>query len=294
MAKKIIDSFYQETLFNVFPYKLPAFPKVALSDATIQQLHYHKTIEIGFCYRGSGDCLSEKGKQSFKKGDASIFLPFQPHLSRSSSTDKSIWDFSYFNVSDVFLGKGFEPSAWELLAETPNGLFGIIKHDTYPEICNCIEKIIATSQSTEKNKLLKCRLLIGQLLLYISEIEETASDDNMLIKNNKNFNRLLPTLMHIKENYSKPIKLQELADMCSMSVSTYREKFTATIGMSPQEYLISTRMRFAKYYLENSAKTIQDICSKCGFKDTANFYKLFSKRYGVSPSEYRNKHSDIY
>ena len=35
-------------------------------------------------------------------------------------------------------------------------------------------------------------------------------------------------------------------------------------------------------------KTIQDICSICGFKDTANFYKQFSKRFGISPRQYRN------
>ena len=59
MKKQIINTIYQETLFNVFPYNLPAFPKVTLSDATIKQLHYHKNFEIGFCYDGSGECISE-------------------------------------------------------------------------------------------------------------------------------------------------------------------------------------------------------------------------------------------
>lgn len=293
MNKQIIDSLYQETLFNVFPYNLPAFPKVTLSDATIHQLHYHKTIEIGFCYRGSGECISEMGKQSFKKGDAEFFFPFQPHLSRSSSTDKSVWDFSYFSIPEVFLGKGFEPTLWENLAEGHKGIYGIIKQNKHPEICNCIEQIISISHSNEKNKLLKCRLLIGKLLLYIVESEETNVNNDILIKHNKKVNRLLPTLIYIKENYNKPIKLQELADMCSMSISTFRENFTSAIGISPQEYLISTRMRFAKYYLENTGKTIQDICSICGFNDTANFYKQFSKRFGVSPTAYRNAYSDF-
>lgn len=293
MRKHIIDSFYQETLFNVFPYKLPAFPKVNLTDATIHQLHYHKTIEIGFCYRGSGECISELGKQTFKKGDAEFFFPFQPHLSRSKSTDKSVWDYSYFNISDVFLGKGFEPTLWESLAENHKGIYGIIKHEKHPEICNCIEQIIATSHSNEKNKLLKCRLLIGQLLLHIVENKETDVDDEILIKHNKKFNRILPSITYIKENYNQSIPLKQLADMCSMSISTFRENFTSAMGMSPQEYLISTRMRFAKYYLENSSKTIQDICSKCGFRDTANFYKQFSKRFGVSPSSYRNNYIDL-
>ena len=101
----------------------------------------------------------------------------------------------------------------------------------------------------------------------------------------------MPAILHIKNNYNKPITLKQLADMCSMSISTFRENFTSVVGVSPQEYLISTKMRYAKYYLENSVKTIQDICSICGFKDTANFYKQFSKRFGVSPTTYRNNSS---
>ena len=142
MNKQIINTIYQETLFNVFPYKLPAFPKVTLSDATIKQLHYHKTFEIGFCYSGAGECVSEMGHQLFQKGDAEFFFPSQPHLSRSNSANKSTWDFSYFNVSEVFLGEGFNPSLWENIVETQNGLFGIIKHEEHPEICDCIKKIL--------------------------------------------------------------------------------------------------------------------------------------------------------
>ena len=291
MSNKIINTIYQETLFNVFPYKLPAFPKVTLSDAKIKQLHYHKTFEIGYCYNGSGECISEIGKQKFKKGDAEFFFPSQPHLSRSNSTDKSTWDYSYFNIPDVFLGHGFELSLWENLSETPNGLYGIIKQEEHPEICNCINRILKISHSNEKNKVLKCRILIAELLVYISECNVNSLNNEITIKPNKKLSKLMPAILYIKNNYTKPITLKQLADMCSMSVSTFRENFTSVVGVSPQEYLISTRMRYAKYYLENSVKTIQDICSICGFKDTANFYKQFSKRFGVSPTTYRNNSS---
>ncbi len=291
MNKQIINTIYQETLFNVFPYTLPAFPKVTLSDATIKQLHYHKTFEIGYCYSGSGECISEIGLQKFRKGDAEFFFPSQPHLSRSNSVDKSTWDFSYFNVAEVFLGEGFNLSLWENIVETQNGLFGIINHEEHPEICNCIKRILDISHSNEKNKILKCRILIAELLVYITEYDKINKymDDEIKIKPNKKLGKLMPAITYIKNNYSKPIKLKELADMCSMSTSTFRENFTSAMGVSPQEFIITTKMRFARYHLENSTKTIQDICALSGFKDTANFYKQFSKRFGVSPTEYRNR-----
>ena len=283
----VFDSFFQETIFNMFPYKLPAFPKVELSNSAIHELHYHNSIEIGYCYHGVGECISENGRQTFKKGDAEFFFPFQPHLSRGKSHEKCIWDYSYFNISDVFLSNGFEITMWDNLVESQNGITGIIKYDEHPEICEYIKKIIETSHSKEKNKLLKCRLLIGELLVHVTEQGRSDIDCEIAIRYNKRLIKLSPALAHIKNHYSETVTVQQLADLCSMSISSFRENFTREMKMSPQEYLISTRMKFAKYYLLNSSKTISEICSICGFKDVANFHKHFSKRFKMSPASYR-------
>lgn len=284
-------SFFKETTFNTYPYNLPSFPIVSLTDSPIRQLHYHKNFEIGYCYKGSGECKHSDKKEKFKSGDAEFFFPYQPHISKSTKNDISQWHFSYFDISMVFSDSGFNKDYWETLVESEQGLHGIIKRENHPDICDCIEKIISISRSNDKNKLIKCRLLIGQLLIYITDNNSSISNNNSNnnLKKSKRLQKLMPALSYVKRRYYEQITVAKLANLCFMSISSFRSNFSIETGMSPQEYIIHTRMQYAKHYLESTSMTIQEIHKKCGFPDTANFYKQFLKRYGVSPSEYRNR-----
>lgn len=288
MKEPLSNSFYQETIFNVFPYDLPAFPLVHLTNAPFRQMHYHSVFEIGYCYHGDGECAFSDGIVPFKEGDAEFFFPYQPHISRSTNSDRSVWNFSHFDIAEVFSDSVFNKEFWEKFVALENGLYGIIHREKYPEICDCIEKIIQISRSEENNRLLKCRLLIGNLLVNI--METRAESHEIKQKFNKRINKLMPAMTYIKQHYNEQITITKLAKICFMSVSSFRENFSYEMGVSPQEYLLSTRMRYAKYYLENSNETISKICQKCGFSDTANFYKQFSKKYGMSPTSYRKNY----
>lgn len=287
MKELISNSFYQETIFNVFPYDLPAFPLVYLTNSTFRQMHYHSVFEIGYCYHGEGECAYSEGIVPFKEGDAEFFFPYQPHISRSISSDKSVWNFSYFDIPEVFSDTVFNKDFWEKFIALENGLYGIIEREKHPDICDYIEKIIKISRGDEKNKLLKCRLLIGNLLVSI--MEKSIESKEIKQKFNKRINKLMPAITYIKQHYNEQITISKLAQICFMSISSFRENFSQEMGCSPQEYLLATRMRYAKYHLENSSETINKICQKCGFSDTANFYKQFSKKYGMSPTAYRKQ-----
>ena len=284
-------AFFKETTFNTFPYNLPSFPIVSLNDSPIRQLHYHQNFEIGYCYKGSGECEHSDTTESFKSGDAEFFFPYQPHISKSTKNDISQWHFSYFDISVVFSDSGFNKEYWENHVESERSICGIIKKDEYPHICEYIEKIISTSRSNDKNKLVKCRLLIGQLLIAIMDVDNNSNSNAN--KKTKRLTKLMPAFSYIKRNFSQPISITELANLCYMSVSSFRGNFSSETGMSPQEYIINTRMKYAKHYLEISEMTIREICQKCGFSDATNFYKQFVNRYNISPSGYRKNFKNI-
>ena len=47
------------------------------------------------------------------------------------------------------------------------------------------------------------------------------------------------------------------------------------------------RVGLAAKLLEEEGLRIIDICYRCGFDNTSNFYLYFKERYGMSPGEYR-------
>lgn len=60
-------------------------------------------------------------------------------------------------------------------------------------------------------------------------------------------------------------------------------------GRAPAQLVNGRRMEFVEHQLRLCTRSITEIAFDCGFGATAQFYKLFRARYGVSPSDYRRR-----
>lgn len=62
--------------------------------------------------------------------------------------------------------------------------------------------------------------------------------------------------------------------------------FKKHTGTTVGSYLLDTRMRHAKQFMEEGAENITAVARKCGYEDPNYFSKCFKKYYGVSPRRY--------
>ncbi|WP_299108346.1 hybrid sensor histidine kinase/response regulator transcription factor [uncultured Winogradskyella sp.] len=69
-------------------------------------------------------------------------------------------------------------------------------------------------------------------------------------------------------------------------------KIKAWANVTPNEFIQITRMKRAAQLLEHNKLNISQICYKVGFKNPKYFSKTFQKRYGLTPTDYRNKFFD--
>lgn len=76
-----------------------------------------------------------------------------------------------------------------------------------------------------------------------------------------------------------------------MSSRTLIRRFKAATGESPLAYLQTVRIEVAKKILENSVQTISEITQQVGYEDVSSFSKMFKRRVGLSPREYRGRFS---
>ncbi|MCI4669193.1 MAG: AraC family transcriptional regulator [Bacteroidia bacterium] len=83
------------------------------------------------------------------------------------------------------------------------------------------------------------------------------------------------------------LSLEEYASLLHLSLSSFKRKFKEIYGNSPGQYIQNKRLEKAAQLLSTSTSRISDICYDCGFGDISNFSKAFSKKYGISPSEYQ-------
>ena len=92
---------------------------------------------------------------------------------------------------------------------------------------------------------------------------------------------------YINNHFSEKIRIRDLAERIGISRSYLVKLMKQETGMSPQEFLIETRMRRAKDLLTRTHDPIRNIASECGYDDALAFSKVFKSRFGMNPSDYR-------
>ena len=101
---------------------------------------------------------------------------------------------------------------------------------------------------------------------------------------------------YINNHFFEKVRIQDLAKRIGISRSYLVKLMKQETGMSPQEYLIETRMRRASDLLTRSMDPIRNIAAECGYEDALAFSKVFKVRFGLNPSDYRklyrSKHTD--
>ena len=96
---------------------------------------------------------------------------------------------------------------------------------------------------------------------------------------------------YFNENYSKPITIEQYAQEHLMSVNWFIHSFKEVMHVPPMQYIVSLRIAAAKGYLESSNKNITEISNIVGYENSLYFSRLFKKYTGMTPSEYKKKHT---
>lgn len=93
---------------------------------------------------------------------------------------------------------------------------------------------------------------------------------------------------YITLNYTKPLSLQELAELAHFSPSYLSRIFHQTKGVTIRTYINQIRLERAVELLKKTNKPIQEIASDCGFSNVSHFNRVFKQQTGNSPLEFRH------
>ena len=96
---------------------------------------------------------------------------------------------------------------------------------------------------------------------------------------------------YIDENYKKHIGIKDICKAVGYSKSTVLNAFKSDVGMTVGAYICSVRLCAAAEMLRTSSLTVAEIAVKSGFADQSYFSKVFSAKFGITPTEYRKEES---
>jgi YesN/AraC family two-component response regulator len=104
----------------------------------------------------------------------------------------------------------------------------------------------------------------------------------------RNYSPLIRNVINAVDfNLHEPLSLRSLAEQCHADPSHLSAQFRREKGMTLTDYINTQRLRRAASLLGGSGSLIQEVAEQCGFLDINYFSRLFKRRYGKSPREFR-------
>ena len=85
--------------------------------------------------------------------------------------------------------------------------------------------------------------------------------------------------------------LPELARRLGVSYTWFRRTFVHHTGLSPHQYRLQLRVGRARALLSETSLTVKEVAYRSGFENEHYFCRLFKRKTGVAPGEWRQRHS---
>lgn len=124
------------------------------------------------------------------------------------------------------------------------------------------------------------RLLRSDIGTLVAQI---ASTDSSL-------QRISKAISWIREHFTEPMKVEELATLSNMSVSAFHTHFKNVTRMTPLQFQKELRLHEAKQIMLTRMMDVSTACMHVGYSSVSQFSREYSRLFGVPPSKDARSH----
>lgn len=100
------------------------------------------------------------------------------------------------------------------------------------------------------------------------------------------YRRLLQGREYMDEHFLSSPPIAEVAQQCFMSEFYFFRCFKQAFGITPHQYMLRKRLRFASRLMKQKQMSISRVAIECGFPDLSTFSKTFKKHYSMTPTQF--------
>ncbi|MBY5949506.1 AraC family transcriptional regulator [Algoriphagus marincola] len=164
--------------------------------------------------------------------------------------------------------------------------FHLINTQDLSEIINRFIKIGVKERSKEKD--LIASLALKELLIRLNQTQARE----MLQKTYKELssgNRLAHVVDFIKKKIRENLTLEQLASQACMSKAHFVRTFKQELGQTPVEFILSERLKLARYYLQIGGFQVKEVAVMSGFNSIGYFIRAFKQEYGTTPKSFQKQ-----
>ena len=266
-------------------YRLPDIKKT--------QRHTHNYLELAYVLEGSF-CQNIQGKDVwFHKGECCLVDTNCAHQDYLSEQDTQI---IFLGISNHVFNKVFRENIPEgVLTE----FFGTAllsqkkvrqylhlrpKEKTDERIEKILGQLLKELMNMDVGSEYICRGLVKRLLWHLC----LAYDFRLSREQTKEMNVLIADeVLHYIKEHDKDVTIRDLVQRFHYNEDYFNRLLKKREGITYSAYLQQLRLEKARELLEESTLGIDTIIEQCGYHNKGFFYKIFVKKYGMTPARLR-------
>ena len=255
-------------------------------------IHNHEAFELNFVEHAKG-VRRIVGDSSEIIGEYDLVLITSPDLEHVWEQNECRSD----DIREVTIQFDFDFSGSSIFGRNPFNSMKKMMIEAQKGLCFSMDAIMKVYQQIDTLSSVSDGFYAFQqflaILYELSRCEGArplATSSYAKVDVSSDSRRVLKVKNFINENYMREIRLADMAGIAGMSPSAFSRFFKLHTGRNLTDYIIDMRLGFASRQLVDSTKSIAEISYSCGFNNLSNFNRIFRKKKGCSPSEFRENY----
>lgn len=233
--------------------------------------HLHYAVELVYVTKGTLEFGIGQELYHMEEGDAAIVFPNVIHHYQVFS--KGVSEAYYILASPSMCGPFIE----DLQKYCPKNPV-IPKEKVSEDIVNgigCLAKAKGEDFIAERAYM---QIFLAKSIPCLELVEkESVGSEDIVYR----------SVAYIAAHFKEGVSLVKMASDLGVSKYVLSRVFSGTFHRNFNQYLNEVRLDYACTLLENTNRTVTDICMEAGFESQRTFNRVFQQRYRMSPREYR-------
>lgn len=254
-------------------------------------LHYHEEFELNFISNAKG-ARRVIGDHIAEIDDLELVLvgPNLPHVWQThKSKNKKITEVTIQFHKDLFDEKLLRRNQLSYIrAMLERSVKGILFSRQTAE--QLMPRFLALGQKQGFDSVLELVSILHDL--SVSRNMHTLSDATFSnAELSYNSRRIEQAFEYMNQNFHKNVTLTEVSKLVSMTDVSFSRFFKTRTGITFIDSLLELRLGHASRLLIDTTQSVAEVAYNCGFNNISNFNRLFKKKKGCTPKEFRESYS---
>lgn len=249
--------------------------------------HQHEYYEVYFLHSGSRQVFIDNEMYPLEENSIYVAPPKSFHKTEGGP---------YSRTLALISGEQLDSAQLKILDELAKARVSLVGEKHLQIIKDLLNECVEIQHSATETSLKSERILqiIKAILTFLSMQENppvpplsTGAHAKRLKKNTSS--EILHIAHYINTNYAEKITLDFLCKKFLISKTALNVKFKQVMQCTVVDYILTVRLNRAKYLLNNTRRTIEEISQACGFSSANYFGLIFKRKMGRTPSSFHKK-----